>query len=54
MFSLPSNEEEKEQAEFVNSIKHMDAVMATPSKSLVVREEKTEETLNIVRRWIIN
>ena len=49
---LPSNEEEKEQAEFINSIKNMDAVVATLSKSLVVREQKTDETLNIVRGWI--
>ena len=51
---LPSNEEEKEQAEFINSIKNMDAVVATLSKSLVVREQKTDETLNTVRGWIVN
>ena len=51
---LPSNEEEKEQAEFINSMKTMDAVVAKLSKSLVVREQKTDETLNTVRGWIIN
>ena len=51
---LPSIEEEKEQAQFINSIKNMDAVVATLSKSLVVREQKTDETLNIVRGWIAN
>ena len=51
---LPSSEEENEQAEFINSIKHMDAVVATRSKSLVVREQKTDETLNTVRGWIVN
>ena len=32
----------------------MDAVVAKLSKSLVVREQKTDETLNTVRGWIIN
>ena len=51
---LSSIEEENEQAQFINSIKTMDAVVATLSKSLVVREQKTDETLNIVRGWIAN
>merc|ERR1711888_232954 len=44
----------KKKKNKLSSIKHMDAVVATLSKSLVVREQKTDETLNTVRGWIIN
>ena len=32
----------------------MDAVVATLSKSLVVRKQKTDETLKTVWGWIVN
>ena len=51
---LPTKEEEAEQAEYINSLRLINGVVHTLSKELIVREQKTDDTLNTVRGWVID
>ena len=39
---------------YINYLKMADGIVYTLSKELIVREQKTDVTLNTVRGWMIN